>query len=72
MHEIARTIIIHRPVEEVFASVAGILDPAKVTRSALANAAGVAGMILSTGAPVTELTEGHAVGAGTGARGTYE
>jgi chaperonin GroEL len=51
---------------------AGIIDPAKVTRSALENAASVAGVILSTEALVTELAEGHAVGAGAGARGTYD
>ena len=51
---------------------AGIIDPAKVTRSALENAASVAGMILSTEALVTELMEGHAVGAGAGARGMYD
>ena len=36
---------------------AGIIDPAKVTRSALENAASVAGMILTTEALVTELPE---------------
>ena len=36
------------------------------------DAEAVAGMILSTEALVTELTEGHAVGAGAGARGTYD
>jgi chaperonin GroEL len=51
---------------------AGIIDPAKVTRSALENAASVAGMILSTEALVTELTEGQAVVAGASARGTYD
>ncbi len=51
---------------------AGILDPAKVTRSALENAASVAGMILSTEALVTDLAEGHAVGAGSGAQGMYD
>jgi chaperonin GroEL len=35
----------------------GIIDPAKVTRSALENAASVAGMILTTEALVTELPE---------------
>jgi chaperonin GroEL len=50
----------------------GILDPAKVTRSALENAASVAGMILSTEALVTDLAEGHAVGAGSGAQGMYD
>jgi chaperonin GroEL len=36
---------------------AGIIDPAKVTRSALENAASVAGMILTTEALVTEAAE---------------
>jgi chaperonin GroEL len=36
---------------------AGIIDPAKVTRSALENAASVAGMILTTEALVTDLPE---------------
>ena len=51
---------------------AGIIDPAKVTRSALENAASVAGMILSTEALVTDLPERQAVGAGSGAQGTYD
>jgi chaperonin GroEL len=51
---------------------AGIIDPAKVTRSALENAASVAGMILSTEALVTDLAEGHAVGANMGAQGMYD
>jgi chaperonin GroEL len=53
---------------------AGIVDPAKVTRSALENAASVAGMILSTEALVSDLADGHAVGAGAGAgaRGMYD
>ena len=34
---------------------AGIIDPAKVTRSALENAASIAGMILTTEALVTEI-----------------
>src|SRR6266567_2831023 len=38
---------------------AGIIDPAKVTRTALENAASVAGMILSTEALVTDLPDGH-------------
>jgi chaperonin GroEL len=50
----------------------GIIDPAKVTRSALENAASVAGMILSTDALVTDLADGHAVGAGSGAPGMYD
>jgi chaperonin GroEL len=51
---------------------AGIIDPAKVTRSALENAASVAGMILSTEALVTDLAEGHAVAAASGAQGMYD
>jgi chaperonin GroEL len=51
---------------------AGIIDPAKVTRSALENAASVAGMILSTEALVTDLPERQAVGAGSGAPGMYD
>jgi chaperonin GroEL len=39
---------------------AGVIDPAKVTRSALENAASVAGMILSTEALVTDLPERNA------------
>lgn len=37
--------------------VAGIIDPAKVTRSALQNAVSIAGMILTTDAVVTDLPE---------------
>jgi chaperonin GroEL len=51
---------------------AGIIDPAKVTRCALENAASVAGMILSTEALVTDLPEGHAVTAGWGAGDLYD
>src|SRR5215216_1850175 len=51
---------------------AGIIDPAKVTRSALENAASVAGMILSTVALVTDLQERHAVGAASGSQGMYD
>src|SRR5207253_11364198 len=36
---------------------AGIIDPAKVTRSALENASSVAGMILTTEALVTDMPE---------------
>lgn len=36
---------------------AGIVDPKKVTRSALQNAASVAGLVLTTGASVTEIPE---------------
>jgi chaperonin GroEL len=51
---------------------AGIIDPAKVARTALENAASVAGMILSTEALVTDLPEGHAVGAVSGGQGMYD
>jgi len=51
---------------------AGIIDPAKVTRSALENAASVAGMILSTEALVSDLTEGHPVAAASSRPGMYE
>ncbi len=51
---------------------AGIIDPAKVTRCALENAASVAGMILSTEALVTDLPERHAVAAGSGAADMYD
>src|SRR5437763_6425551 len=43
---------------------AGIIDPAKVTRSALENAASVAAIILTTDALVTERTEPAAAGGG--------
>jgi chaperonin GroEL len=36
---------------------AGIVDPAKVTRSALQNAASIAAMVLTTQAVVTEIPE---------------
>lgn len=45
----------------------GILDPVKVTRSALQNAASVASMILTTEALVTDLPEKKDEGAGAGA-----
>jgi chaperonin GroEL len=51
---------------------AGIIDPAKVTRSALENAASVAGMILSTEALVSDLADGQGVAAGSGAQSVYE
>jgi chaperonin GroEL len=51
---------------------AGIIDPTKVTRTALENAASVAGMILSTDALVSDVADGEAVGAGSGAPGMYD
>jgi chaperonin GroEL len=52
---------------------AGIIDPAKVTRSALENAASVAGMILSTEALVSDLPEPHdELAAASNTRGMYD
>ena len=48
---------------------AGIVDPAKVTRSALQNAASIASMVLTTEAVVTEVPEEDNGGAGAGAPG---
>ena len=46
----------------------GIIDPAKVTRSAIENAVSVAGMILTTEALIAEIPEKNRAfaGAGTG------
>ncbi len=51
---------------------AGIIDPAKVTRCALENAASVAGMILSTEALVSEVQEGTQPLAASTPRGMYD
>jgi chaperonin GroEL len=51
---------------------AGIVDPAKVTRSALQNAASIAGMVLTTECIVVdkpEPKEGAGAGAGAGMGG---
>jgi chaperonin GroEL len=50
---------------------AGILDPAKVTRSALQNAASIAGMLLTTQAVVADIPEksGAPMGGGGGMGG---
>jgi chaperonin GroEL len=45
----------------------GVLDPTKVTRTALQNAASVAGLMLTTDAMVAELVEEKEKGAGAGA-----
>mgnify|MGYP003701689187 FL=1 len=45
---------------------AGIIDPAKVTRSALQNAASIAGLLLTTEAIVTEIPEKDKAPAGAG------
>ena len=52
---------------------AGILDPAKVTRSALQNAASIAGLMLTTEALVSEIPEAEkaALGLGGGERSMY-
>ncbi len=47
----------------------GVLDPTKVTRTALQNAASVAGLILTTEAMVSELPEDKKAAAGAGAGG---
>ena len=43
---------------------AGIIDPVKVTRSALQNAASIAGMFLTTDALITDSPEEEGAGAG--------
>jgi len=51
---------------------AGVIDPVKVTRSALQNAASIAGLLLTTEAVITEAkeeTNGHATGGGGGGGG---
>jgi chaperonin GroEL len=53
---------------------AGIVDPAKVTRSALQNAASIAGMVLTTECIVVDKPdkEGAAAGAGSGMGGDFD
>ena len=48
---------------------AGVVDPAKVTRSALQNAASIAGLLLTTDCMVTDLPEKKECGCGGGAGG---
>ncbi len=48
---------------------AGIIDPAKVTRSALQNAASIAGLLLTTECAITDLPEKEEAGAGAGGGG---
>jgi chaperonin GroEL len=53
--------------EDLVAS--GVIDPAKVTRSALQNAASIAGLMLTTEAMVCEIPEKKAAPAGPGGHG---
>src|SRR4029079_11340926 len=46
---------------------AGVIDPAKVTKTALLNAASIAGLMLTTEALVSEIKEKEEKGAGMGA-----
>ncbi|MEN6364565.1 MAG: chaperonin GroEL, partial [Rectinema sp.] len=48
---------------------AGIIDPAKVTRSALQNAASVAALLLTTECAITDLPEPKTAPAGGGGMG---
>jgi chaperonin GroEL len=48
---------------------AGIIDPAKVTKTALANAASIAGLMLTTEAMVSEIPEKASGGPETGGGG---
>src|SRR6201986_1548253 len=50
----------------------GVIDPAKVTRSALQNAASIAGLMLTTEAMVCEIPEKKAAPAGPGGHGGPE
>jgi chaperonin GroEL len=49
----------------------GILDPTKVTRSALQNAASIAGLMLTTEAMVAELPKKDAPAMPAGGMGDY-
>ncbi|MDD1438759.1 molecular chaperone GroEL, partial [Dolichospermum sp. ST_sed10] len=48
---------------------AGIIDPAKVVRSALQNAASIAGMVLTTEAIIAEKPQKQSAGAPDGGMG---
>ena len=48
---------------------AGVIDPTKVTRTALQNAASIAGLLLTTEALIVEKKEPTAAGAGAGPPG---
>src|SRR6266542_3360030 len=49
---------------------AGIIDPAKVTKQALLNASSIAGLMLTTGALVSEIKEDEKQSTGHGGQGT--
>jgi chaperonin GroEL len=49
---------------------AGVIDPAKVTRSALQNAASIAGLMLTTEALISEFQEDNKPGGASGGTGT--
>lgn len=51
---------------------AGIIDPAKVTRCALENAASVAGIILSTEALVSDVQEYNGLATASASLDTYD
>ncbi len=51
---------------------AGIVDPAKVTRSALQNAASIAGMVLTTECIVVDMPEGDAASPAGGGMGDFD
>jgi chaperonin GroEL len=53
--------------EDLMAS--GIIDPAKVTRSTLQNAASIAALLITTEALVAEEKEDEPIGAGHGGHG---
>jgi chaperonin GroEL len=55
--------------DELAALAAGIIDPAKVTRSAVENACSIAAMILSTSALVCDIPEAEKAMAGGGDMG---
>jgi chaperonin GroEL len=48
---------------------AGVIDPTKVARTALQNAASIAGLLLTTEATIVEKKEGTQAGGGGGAGG---
>ena len=50
---------------------AGVIDPVKVTRSAVENAASIAAMILTTEALITDLPEKEPAGGGAPAMPQY-